>query len=99
MKKLFAKDRENRKNIKQLELEHFILKQISTNSNLLKPIRWNALYKLSNMPKKSSKTVISNRCVQTINKKTFSKFTNFSRTVYLKLVKSGYISGMRKSSW
>ena len=55
MKKLFAKDRENRKNIKQLELEHFILKQISTNSNLLKPIRWNALYKLSNMPKKSSK--------------------------------------------
>lgn len=99
MKKLFAKDRENRKSVKQLELEHFILKQISTNSNLLKPIRWNALYKLSNMPKKSSKTVITNRCVQTINKKTFSKFTNFSRTVYLKLVKSGYISGMRKSSW
>lgn len=99
MKKLFAKDRENRKSVKQLELEHFILKQISTNSNLLKPIRWNALYKLSNMPKKSSKTVVSNRCVQTINKKTFSKFTNFSRTVYLKLVKSGYISGIRKSSW
>lgn len=99
MKKLFAKDRENRKTIKQLELEHFILKQISTNSNLLKPIRWNALYKLSNMSKKSSKTLISNRCVQTINKKTFSKFTNFSRTVYLKLVKSGYISGIRKSSW
>jgi len=99
MKKLFAKDRENRKTIKQLELEHFILKQISTNSNFLKTIRWNALYKLSNMPKKSSKTVISNRCIQTINKRTFNKFTNFSRTVFLKLVKSGYISGMRKSSW
>jgi ribosomal protein S14 len=99
MKKLFAKDRENRKTIKQLELEHFILKQISTNFNLLKPIRWNALYKLSTMSKKSSKTLITNRCVQTINKKTFSKFTNFSRTVYLKLVKSGYISGIRKSSW
>lgn len=99
MKKLFAKDRENRKTIKQLELEHFILKQISTNSNFLKTIRWNALYKLSNMQKKSSKTVISNRCIQTINKKTFNKFTHFSRTVFLKLVKSGYISGMRKSSW
>ena len=99
MKKLFAKDRENRKTIKQLELEHFILKQISTNSNFLKTIRWNALYKLSNMPKKSSKIVISNRCIQTINKRTFNKFTNFSRTVFLKLVKSGYISGMRKSSW
>ena len=99
MKKLLAKDRENRKTIKQLELEHFVLKQISTNSNFLKTIRWNALHKLSNMPRKSSKTVISNRCIQTINKKTFNKFTNFSRTVFLKLVKSGYISGMRKSSW
>lgn len=99
MKKLFAKDRENRKTLKQLEFEHFILKQISTNSNFLKAIRWNALHKLSTMSKKSSKTLLSNRCVQTINKKTFNKFTYFSRTVFLKLVKSGYISGMRKSSW
>ena len=99
MKKLFTKDKENRKNIKQFELEHFVLKQISTNSNFLKTVRWNALSKLSKMSKKNSKTIISNRCVQTINKKTFNKFTNFSRTVFLKLVKSGYISGMRKSSW
>jgi len=99
MKKLFAKDKENRKTIKRLELEHYILKQISTNSNFLKTIRWNALYKLSEISKKGTKTRISNRCIQTINKKTFHKFTNFSRTVFLKLVKSGYISGMRKSSW
>lgn len=99
MKKLFTKDKENRKTIKRLELENFILKQISTNSNFLRTIRWNALYKLSEISKKSTKTLISNRCVQTINKKTFHKFTNFSRTVFLKLAKSGYISGMRKSSW
>ena len=99
MKKLFAKDRRNRKIVKQLELKHFILKQISINSNFLKTVRWNALYKLSNTSENGSKTVISNRCIQTINKKTFHKFSNFSRTVYLKLVKSGYISGIRKSSW
>jgi ribosomal protein S14 len=99
MKKLFAKDHKNRKTLKQLELEHFVLKQISTNSNFLQTIRWNALQKLSIMPKKSSKTLISNRCVQTINKKAFNKFTNFSRTVFFKLVKSGDISGMRKSSY
>jgi ribosomal protein S14 len=99
MKKLFAKDKKNRKIVKQTELEQFILKQISTNSNFLKTIRWNALYKQSNLPKNSSKTSLSNRCVKTINKKTFHKFTNFSRTVYLKLVKSGYISGIRKASW
>jgi ribosomal protein S14 len=99
MKKIFAKDRKNRKTVRQLELEHFILKQISTNLNFLKTVRWNALYKLSDLSKQSSKTVLSNRCVKTINKKTFHKFTNFSRTVFLKLVKSGYISGIRKSSW
>ena len=99
MKKLFAKDKENRKTVKQLELKHFILKQISTNSNFLKTIRWNAIFKLSNLSKKSSKTFISNRCVKTVNKKTFHKFSNFSRTVFLKLVKSGHISGLRKSSW
>ena len=99
MKKLFAKDNKNRKTVKKLELEHFILKQISTNSNFLKTVRWNALYKLSNLSKQSSKTVLSNRCVKTINKKTFHKFTNFSRTVFLKLVQSGSISSIRKSSW
>lgn len=99
MKKLFAKDRENRKLAKQFEFEHFVLKQISTNSNFLKTTRWKALYKLSNSSKQGSKTILSNRCVKTINKKTFHKFTNFSRTVFLKLVKSGEISGIRKSSW
>ena len=55
MKKIFAKDRKNREVIKQLELKHFILKQISTNSNFLKTLRWNALYKLSTKKKKGSK--------------------------------------------
>lgn len=99
MKKLFAKDRKNREIVKEIELKHFVLKQISTNSNFLKTTRWNAIHKLSSLSKKGSKTVLSNRCIKTINKKTFHKFTNFSRTVFLKLVKSGYISGMRKSSW
>ena len=99
MKKLFAKDRKNRQSIKQLELKRFILKQISSNSNFLKTIQWNASNKLSNLSKNNSKVVVSNRCVKTINKKTFHKFTNFSRTVFLKLAKLGSISYLRKSSW
>jgi len=99
MKKLFAKDKKNRQLVKQLELKHFILKQIVSNPNFSKTTRWNALHTLSGEPNNSSKTFISNRCVQTINKKTFHKFTHFSRTVFLKLAQSGYISGIRKSSW
>ena len=99
MKKLFAKDRQNRRIMKELELQHFILKQISVNSNFSRTTRWNALHKLSNLPRKSSKTVLSNRCIKTVNRKTFHKFTSFSRMIFLRLVKSGAISGMRKSSW
>ena len=98
MKKLFAKDKKNRKIVKELELKHFILKQISTNSNFLKTLRWNALYKLVHLPKCSSKTILSNRCVKTINKKTFHKFTNFSRIVFLKLVSKKKICNIYKSS-
>lgn len=99
MKKIFTKDIKNRKTVKQFELEHFILKQIYINSNFIKLLRWNALDKLNKLPKQSSKTLISNRCIKTINKKTFHKFSNLSRTVFLNLAKSGLISGLRKSSW
>ena len=99
MKKIFIKDIKNRNKIKELELKHFVLKQISNDSNLSKIIKWNSNKKLSNLPKRGSKTYVSNRCIKTINKKIFNKLSNFSRTVFLKLVKSGEISGMRKSSW
>jgi ribosomal protein S14 len=99
MKKLLAKDKKNRKSVKNLELRRFILKQISTNSNFLKTIQWNANNKLSKISKNNSKTILSNRCVKTINKKIFHKFTNFSRTVFLTLAKLGNISFLRKSSW
>jgi small subunit ribosomal protein S14 len=99
MKKILSKDKKNRKILKQLELNHFILKQISSNKNFFKATRWNALYQLSSLPKESSKTILSNRCIKTVNKKTFNKITSFSRMVFLKLAKMGQISGMRKSTW
>ena len=99
MKKIFAKDKKNRNTIKQLKLKHFILKQITNDSNFPKITIWNLLNKLTHLDKRSSKTYISNRCIKTINKKTFNKLSNFSRQVFFKLVKSGQISSMRKSSW
>jgi ribosomal protein S14 len=99
MKKLLVKDKKNRQFIKDLELKRFILKQILTNSNFLKTTQWNANDKLTKLAKKKSKTKLSNRCIKTINKKTFHNFTNFSRTLFLKLAKAGRISHLRKSSW
>ena len=99
MKKLLAKDNKNRQCVNKQEIQYFILKQISTNSNFLKVIRWNALYNLLSLTKQSSKTILLKRCIKTINSKTFNNLTYFSRTVFLKLIYLGYISGISKSSW
>jgi len=99
MKKILTRDHKNRKLIKQLELKKFILKQLSINSNLLISNRWKAYHKLHNFAKKNSKVNLSNRCIKTINRKTFHKFTKFSRIIFLKLAKLGKISYLRKSSW
>eukprot|EP00797_Seminavis_robusta_P035596 Sro884_mit_g215970.1 rps14 (87) ;mRNA; f:42339-42599 len=87
MKKLLEKDKKTRQVIKNFEKKKIILKSISNNLNLTNLIRFNALNSVSKMQKKSSKVLISNRCINTINKKKFNKLTKFSRIVFLKLVR------------
>jgi len=99
MKKLLEKDKKLRLKIKKNETKQFILKSISKNLNFFVLIRWNALLKLKNLNSKSSHTSLSPRCLASINKKRYNKLTNFSRHIFLKLIRSGSISGMQKASW
>jgi len=94
MKKLLEKDKKIRKKIKNFEKKKFILKSLANNLNLTNLIRFNALNNLSKMQKKTSKVFISNRCINTINKKKFNKLTKFSRIVFLKLARSKNIYGL-----
>lgn len=99
MKKLIEKDKKIRFNIKSIEKKHFILKFIFNNFNFFILIRWFALLKLKLLAKNISKTSIVNRCLLSVNKKRFSKLTVFSRHIFIKLIKTASITGMRKSSW
>ena len=99
MKKLIEKDKKARKNIKQLEKQKLVFKTIINNSNLPYLIRFKASNKFSTISKKASKTTISNRCVTTINKKKFGKFTNYSRIFFFKLARNNKIYGLTKASW
>lgn len=99
MKKLVEKDKKIRKTIYIFEKKKFILKSISQNLNFFNLIRWKAYFNLSLLPSTSSKTFITNRCVKTIHKKRFNKLTNFSRMVFLKLVKSNQFNSIYKGSW
>ena len=98
MKKLIEKDKKIRKKIEIFEKKKFILKIISNNFFLNNLIRYNAIKSLNRLPTQSSKTLISKKCVLTLNKKKFNKLTNFSRIIFRKLVKKEKIFGVYKLS-
>ena len=99
MEKLLYKDKKLRKNIKKNELQYIVLKSIFKNLNFFTLIRWNAFGKLSQLAQQNNKTAITNRCIYSINKKRFNKLTKSSRHIFLKLIRSGVVHGIRKSSW
>ena len=99
MKKQFGKDIKNRKSYKTSELNNFISKQISENFNFVKAIQWNARHKVISSPAGNSRVKFQNRCIQTINKKIFHKFSPYSRMLFYKIAKLGQISGLRKAYW
>jgi ribosomal protein S14 len=99
MKKLIIKDKKLRNFIHEKEKKKIILKTIFKNSNLFTLIRWNAFSKMKKLTKSVSEISISNRCVYTVNKKRLNKTTLFSRHVFLKLIRSGKITNISKSSW
>jgi len=99
MIKLRERDKKIRKNIYEFEKKRFVLKIISQNQNFFSLIRWKAKSKLNILPRKSSKTYLSNLCILTVNKKKFNKLTNFSRITFLKLVHRKKICNIYKSSW
>ena len=99
MKKLIVKDKKLRLRLKTQEKEYFVLKIIFQNSNLFTLIRWNAYLRLKALGKDNSRISTSSRCLYTINKKRFNTLTPFSRYLFLKKIRSGQFSGIRKSSW
>lgn len=99
MIKVLQKDKQTRKIIQKYEKKKFILKNINMNFNFFNLIRWNSYINLKFLPSKNSKTFLTNKCIETVHKKKFNKLTNFSRIVFLRLVKTRAINSVYKSSW
>lgn len=99
MKKLLEKDKKIRKKNYHFDKKKFILKYISQNLNFFNLIRWKSNTNLYKLPIQSSKTFITNRCIKTVNKKKFNKLTNFSRMIFIKLMKLKQLNNTYKGSW
>jgi ribosomal protein S14 len=99
MKKILIKDKKLRINIKKKELFFFILQSIGNNSNFSNLIKWKTIHKIEKLNFNTSKSMLTNRCVETINRKRHNKLTFYSRQLFLKLIRSGKIFGFQKTSW
>jgi hypothetical protein len=98
MKKLIEKDKKLRLYIYSNEKSYFIFKSIFKNSNFFNLLRWCIVDRLNLLLKNSSKTLLINKCLISINKKRFNKLTIFSRSIFLKLIRQGFVVGVEKSS-
>lgn len=99
MKKLVKKDKKNRNYFLNKEVKRFVLKNIMKNNNFSIVLRCKALLKLSKELKRSSLIFFVNRCIFTGRRKRVNKFFNFSRMIFLKFARFGYINGLKKASW
>ena len=99
MKYLVQKEKSNRIKYKSFEIKKFILKSLFYNTNFSKLLRWKVLKKTNEFSPKTSLNHLTNRCVVTGRKKRLNALYHFSRIFFLKLARSGYINGLKKSSW
>jgi len=100
MKKILERDKKIRKKLEKFDKKKLILKMILNNFNFFKLVRVDAKVKLNKIFFLSSSiSRISNRCVETINKKKFNKLTNFSRMIFLRIVRNNDVCGVEKSTW
>jgi small subunit ribosomal protein S14 len=99
MKKQVRKDKINRNLLFLNEIKRFLLKNIVKNNNISIYIRWKAELTIANMPKGGSSTVYCNRCIITGRRKRINKFYSFSRIMFLRLARFGYLCSLKKSSW
>ena len=99
MKKLVRKDKHKRELISNAEVKHFVFKNIVNNHVFQSKIRWKAALNLSKNFKNFNFQSLINRCIFTSRKKRINKLYSFSRIIFLKLARSGYINGLKKASW
>lgn len=99
MFKLIKKDKINRLCLFKHEIKRFIFKNIVKNANFSINIKCRAHLQRSKMPKNSISIVSCNRCILSGRKKRLNNFFSVSRIMFLKLVRFGYLNGLKKACW
>jgi len=100
MKKLKVQSIKKRKLVKKLELVNFLLRLIRLNINLNQLILLNFNYSNSSyLFKRSSRHVLTNRCIYSNKNSIISKYFRLSRFFFLKFSRFNLIYGIKKFYW
>jgi len=99
MKKLFLKELNKVKNVKQYEIERTFLKNVTKNKTLSKDFSYTSSSLLKSLIKDSSKVRLSKRCVLSNRSSGILSSFKISRIYFRSLINKGLISGLTKSSW
>ena len=98
MKNQIYKDKNKRKLCFETETKLTVLRSIYKSNNIPKSLRWNTglLFEkfVQNYPSANV-----NRCIVTGRKKKIAKLFKFSRLRFLNFARTGFISGLTKSTW
>ena len=96
---MIERDKKRRRLVKAKAGKRAELKAIIKNKDLPAEERFQAVLKLAEMPRNSSKTRIRNRCALTGRPHAYYRKFNLSRIALRDLASRGELPGVTKSSW
>ena len=98
-KAMVERDLKRRRMAKSLEEKRNRLKEIINDKEKPADERFDAVLKLAELPRNSSKTRIRNRCLVTGRPRGFYRKLKMSRIALRELGSQGKVPGLVKSSW
>ena len=96
---MIERDKKRRRLVKSYASKRAALKAIIKNQKFPAEERFQAMLKLAEMPRNSSKTRIRNRCALTGRPHGYYRKFNLSRIALRDLASRGELPGVTKSSW
>ena len=99
MNNALLKDANLRTLVARAEYRRLWYKAILQDRSLPQPLRYEFMFKLNKISKKSSAVRTKNRCVMTGRGKGVLRAFNCSRIALRELISKGEIAGVTKSSW
>lgn len=96
---MVERNNKRKKLVKSLAGKRAELKAIIKNREIPADERFQAVLKLAEMPRNSSKTRVRNRCAITGRPRSYYRKFNLSRIALRDLASRGELPGVTKSSW